>query len=287
MNSDNLGRVSAQPINQNQYRYTDNASTQDNRAIDSQQRRNLDNHDSNVARTTDKAANDNLRVGERSATTDVVKQPYINISPASEYKGQYQTEMKRNNYKPSPKLDKTVAGKMYQAGYSPAQIQRAMRRQSPACAKMSDAQFKAYYAKHIQPTLASKKAINRRQAGAEWKQKHGIPQTFNNIKGLDKITKLQQQRNQAIRQAKGKQERAVIGQNRIEGAKAQAIKAQSKPQTPQKPQAKMTAEQYKAYHKARIENRPRANAQAAKERERRAQQQKQAQTQSRTRSRTR
>ncbi|MDB9526974.1 hypothetical protein PN498_13320 [Oscillatoria sp. CS-180] len=148
-------------------------------------------------RQSDKAAFNRLRIAERDAIYRVAR-PERNISAAKEYRTQLSRTLGRSDRKAAAKAfagrhpkaiaaDKKIAQKMFVAGYSPQEIQRAMRCGSPACARMSPAAFNAYYRKQIQPAIRNRKVQRQRQKMALFKQRHGVPQSYKRMDGIRQL----------------------------------------------------------------------------------------------------
>lgn len=166
----------------------------------------------------EKGAYNRLRIADRQSIYRS-RDPTTPLSASAEYRLQLNKALGRADRKAAAKAyagrhpkaiaaDKRIAQKMFVAGYSPRDIQMAMRCGSPLCARMSAARFNDYYRKSIQPALRNRKIQQKRQQMVLFKQRHGVAQSFRTMAGLQQLqhrSQLEARTQELSRQAQQRQ----------------------------------------------------------------------------------
>ncbi|MEO1670162.1 MAG: hypothetical protein AAFR77_05135 [Cyanobacteria bacterium J06631_2] len=173
--------------------------------------------DLNTLRTNNKALNQQLGVGKRDAKTDLVNPKHAAGNPFADVK-----RLSGQGLKPQQ-----IALRMSAKGYPPAAIKRAMRQANPACHNMSQNQFNQHWKHHIQPAMRTPQAVRNQARMQQFKQQNGIPKNYDNMQGLRQIGKVQAREAKTVAKAQANHERKVVGQNRTDGVKANAIRQQA------------------------------------------------------------
>ena len=211
--------------------------------------------DYQTLRTNDRALNQQLGVGSHDARTDLVNPKHTAGNPFQDCK-----RLVGQGLKP-----RQIALRMSAKGYPAATIKRAMRQASPACRNMSQKQFNQHWKQHVQPATRTQQAVRNQARLHKFKQQNGIPKNYANLNAMKQVGKVHAQQQKNAAKAQAKQDRRTIGNNRMDGVKANAIKSQAPKPTNNKVTNNQAANQ-NAKKAIAPKQQPKMNAAAARAR---------------------
>lgn len=155
-----------------------------------------------------------LKTNSRTMTNSVDTGKLKNISSSREFSRQMNREVLKHKGRVTPLGVKQVAARMHIAGYSSQSIQRGMRHYNQQFSRMSSGEFRTYFNRHIKPALRHPKVAYGRQQNDAFKRQHGIPRTYKNVDGLQKINSRVQKQHQKRAIAYQQSQQRQIAQNR-------------------------------------------------------------------------
>lgn len=155
-----------------------------------------------------------LKANSRTLTNQVNTGNLKNISSSREFSRQMNREVLKHKGRVTPLGVKNVAARMHMAGYHPQSIYRGMRHYNQRFSRMSSGEFKTYFNRHIKPALRHPKVAYGRQQNDAFKRQHGIPRTYKNVNGLQKINSHVQKQHQKQAIARQQSQQRQIAQNR-------------------------------------------------------------------------
>ncbi len=158
-----------------------------------------------------------LRDNNRSLKTLAGATNLKNVSSSTELNRQMKREVLKHKGIASPKAFRQVAARMHMSGYSEQSIMRGMRHYNRQMSQMKGHEFRNYFNRNIKPALRHPKVQRARTQNEAFKRQHGIPQTYKNMQGLQKINQHVQKKQRQQAQARQQQEQRAIAQNRKQG----------------------------------------------------------------------
>ena len=165
-----------------------------------------------------------LRSNDRTLTSSAGNPNLKNVSSSKEFDRQMRRESLKHKGKATPQAFKQVGAKMVMAGYSEQSIRRAMRHYNRNFSRMKPHEFNRHFNRHVRPALRHPKVQRARTQNQAFKQQHGIPQTYRNMQGLQKINTHVQKQQRQQKQALAQRQQRQIAQNRKQAVqKAQQI----------------------------------------------------------------
>lgn len=155
-----------------------------------------------------------LKANSRTMQNAAGKTNLRNISSSREFSRQMSKQSLNDRGRITPHGVKQVASRMYAAGYNKQSIYRAMRHHNGQFSRMSNAQFKNYFNRNVKPALRHPKVARARTQNDAFKRQHGIPSTYKNINGLQKMNGHVQKQHRTRTIARQQTQQKQIAQNR-------------------------------------------------------------------------